>query len=223
MKDNLMKMNLQFFAEEQGSDVTEQTDVAEEVTPDGEVAAETETDDVIDSDKVVEKLQKRLKSINSEKKEANEELDKALKRIAELENANKKGVKQLTEEDKAKQLQAEKDKEINELREQLKLNNITMQVDEALKESGFALSKEELDLVVDTDEEKAYQNIKTLISLINKDREQQAFKRNVGVTPKKVSEQRVAITQEQFDAMTFAEKSKLATTDPQQFKKLTGG
>lgn len=222
MKDNLMEMNLQFFAEEQGSEVTESTEVNEEVTTE-EVAAETETEDVIDSDKVVEKLQKRLKSINSEKKEANEELDKALKRIAELENANKKGVKQLSEEDKAKQLQAEKDKEINELREQLKLNNITMQVDEALKESGFALSKEELDLVVDTDEEKAYQNIKTLISLINKDREQQAYKRNVGVTPKKVSEQRVAITKEQFDAMTFAEKSKLATTDPQQFKKLTGG
>lgn len=222
MKDNLMEMNLQFFAEEQGSEVTETTEVNEEVTTE-EVAAETETDDVIDSDKVVEKLQKRLKSINSEKKEANEELTKALERIAELENASKKDVKQLSEEDKAKQLQAEKDKEINELREQLKLNNITMQVDEALKESGFALSKEELDLVVDTDEEKAYQNIKTLISLINKDREQQAYKRNVGVTPKKVTEQRVAITKEQFDAMTFAEKSKLATTDPQQFKKLTGG
>lgn len=222
MKDNLMEMNLQFFAEEQSSEVTESTEVNEEVTTE-EVAAETETDDVIDSDKVVEKLQKRLKSINSEKKEANEELTKALERIAELENASKKDVKQLSEEDKAKQLQAEKDKEINELREQLKLNNITMQVDEALKESGFALSKEELDLVVDTDEEKAYQNIKTLISLINKDREQQAYKRNVGVTPKKVTEQRVAITKEQFDAMTFAEKSKLATTDPQQFKKLTGG
>lgn len=190
MKDNLMEMNLQFFAEEQGSEVTESTEVNEEVTTE-EVAAETETDDVIDSDKVVEKLQKRLKSINSEKKEANEELTKALERIAELENASKKDVKQLSEEDKAKQLQAEKDKEINELREQLKLNNITMQVDEALKESGFALSKEELDLVVDTDEEKAYQNIKTLISLINKDREQQAYKRNVGVTPKKVEEQKV--------------------------------
>lgn len=190
MKDNLMEMNLQFFAEEQGSEVTETTEVNEEVTTE-EVAAETETDDVIDSDKVVEKLQKRLKSINSEKKEANEELTKALERIAELENASKKDVKQLSEEDKAKQLQAEKDKEINELREQLKLNNITMQVDEALKESGFALSKEELDLVVDTDEEKAYQNIKTLISLINKDREQQAYKRNVGVTPKKVEEQKV--------------------------------
>ena len=189
MKDNLMEMNLQFFAEE-GSDVTEQTETQEEVTTDEEVAAETETDDVIDSDKVVAKLQKRLSAINNDKKAKESELEKALQRIDELEQANKKGVKQLSEEDKAKELQQAKDDEIKQLRQELALNQITMQVDEALKDSGFALDKEELSLVVDMDEEKAYQNIKTLIGLINKDREQQAFKRHSGVTPKKVEEQK---------------------------------
>ncbi len=205
------------------SEIIEQTDNVEEVENTEEVAAETIESNSIDSEKVIEKLQKRLGKETSEKNETKEQLEKALLEIDELKKASKKGVKELSEEDKAKQEQNAKDSKIKELENQIKIQNITSQVDEVLKESGFALNKEELSLVVNSDEEVSYSNVQTLISLINRDREQQAIKRNTGVTPKAQTTQATTVTREQFDAMSYAEKSKLATNDPTQFKKLTGG
>lgn len=204
-------------------EIIEQTDNIEEVENTEEVAAETTESNSIDSEKVIEKLQKRLGKETSEKNETKEQLEKALLEIDELKKASKKGVKELSEEDKAKQEQNAKDSKIKELENQIKIQNITSQVDEVLKESGFALKKEELSLVVNSDEEVSYSNVQTLISLINRDREQQAIKRNTGVTPKAQTTQATTVTREQFDAMSYAEKSKLATNDPTQFKKLTGG
>lgn len=218
LKKSLLPMNLQLFA---SSEV--QTDNIEEVENTEEVAAETTESNSIDSEKVIEKLQKRLGKETSEKNETKEQLEKALLEIDELKKASKKGVKELSEEDKAKQEQNAKDSKIKELENQIKIQNITSQVDEVLKESGFALNKEELSLVVNSDEEVSYSNVQTLISLINRDREQQAIKRNTGVTPKAQTTQATTVTREQFDAMSYAEKSKLATNDPTQFKKLTGG
>lgn len=177
MNKEFLPMTLQLFAEEVKS--------AEEVEQTEEVAAETTEDNSIDSDKVIEKLQKRLGKETSEKNETREQLEQALKRIEELETSTKKGVKEQSDEEKAAELQKAKDSEIEQLKSELKLRDITIQVDEVLKESGFTLNKEELSLVVNTDEEQSYSNVKTLISLINRDREQQAILRNTGKTPKK--------------------------------------
>lgn len=177
MNKEFLPMTLQLFAEE--------VENTEEVEQTEEVAAETTEDNSIDSDKVIEKLQKRLGKETSEKNETREQLEQALKRIEELETSTKKGVKEQSDEEKAAELQKAKDSEIEQLKSELKLRDITIQVDEVLKESGFTLNKEELSLVVNTDEEQSYSNVKTLISLINRDREQQAILRNTGKTPKK--------------------------------------
>lgn len=205
------------------TEIIEQTDNIEEVGNTEEVAAETTESNSIDSEKVIEKLQKRLGKETSEKNETKEQLEKALLEIDELKKASKKGVKELSEEDKAKQEQNAKDSKIKELENQIKIQNITSQVDEVLKESGFALNKEELSLVVNSDEEVSYSNVQTLISLINRDREQQAIKRNTGVTPKKTPSNSITVTKEQFNAMSYAEKAKLAAENPQQFSEITGG
>lgn len=177
MNKPFLPMTLQLFAEE--------VENTEEVEQTEEVAAETNQENSIDSDKVIEKLQKRLGKETSEKNETREQLEQALKRIEELETSTKKGVKEQSDEEKAAALQKAKDSEIEKLKSELKLRDITIQVDEVLKESGFTLNKEELSLVVNTDEEQSYSNVKTLISLINRDREQQAILRNTGKTPKK--------------------------------------
>lgn len=204
-------------------EIIEQTDNVEEVENTEGVAAETTESNSIDSEKVIEKLQKRLGKETSEKNETKEQLEKALLEIEELKKTSKKGVKELSEEDKAKQEQNAKDSKIKELENQIKIQNITSQVDEVLKEAGFALNKEELSLVVNSDEEVSYSNVQTLISLINRDREQQAIKRNTGVTPKKTPSNSITVTKEQFNAMSYAEKAKLAAENPQQFSEITGG
>lgn len=204
-------------------EIIEQADNVEEVENTEEVAAETTESNSIDSEKVIEKLQKRLGKETSEKNETKEQLEQALSRINELEQSSKKDVKGQSDEEKTLELQKAKDNEIEQLKQELQLQKVTSQVDEVLKESGFALNKEELALVVSSDDDTSYTNVKTLIGLINKDREQQAIKRNTGVTPKAQTTQATTVTREQFDAMSYAEKSKLATNDPTQFKKLTGG
>lgn len=171
------------------TEIIEQTDNIEEVENTEEVAAETTESNSIDSEKVIEKLQKRLGKETSEKNETKEQLEKALLEIDELKKASKKGVKELSEEDKAKQEQNAKDSKIKELENQIKIQNITSQVDEVLKESGLAMNKEELALVVDSNEDKSYENVKTILSFVNRIREQDAIRRNTGVTPKKTEEQ----------------------------------
>lgn len=212
LKKRLLPMNLQLFAD--------QEEMVEEVDETTVVEEQTEQ---VDSDKIVEKLQKRLGKETHEKNETKEQLTQALTRIEELEKGNKKGVKEQSDEEKEVEAKKAKDSEIEELRRTIKLQEVTSEVDEVLKESGFALNKEELALVVSSDEEKSYSNVKTLINLINRDRERQAVIRNTGVTPKKVTESNTSVSQDQFNAMSYAEKAKLAETNPEQFKKITGG
>ncbi len=83
-----MPMNLQYFAEQADDQVEAPETNVEETT-----AEETETEEKLDSEKVVEKLQKRLASKTAAEKETKTQLEQALARIEELENAGKKGVK----------------------------------------------------------------------------------------------------------------------------------
>src|SRR5699024_12465101 len=63
--------------------------------------------------------------------------------IEELETGGKKSVKEQSVEDKEAEAQKAKDDEIAQLRQQIKLAEVTQQADEVLKESGLALGKED--------------------------------------------------------------------------------
>lgn len=214
----LMPMNLQYFAEQADDQVeVPETDV-EETT-----AEETETEEKLDSEKVVEKLQKRLASKTAAEKETKTQLEQALARIEELENAGKKGVKELSDEEKAAKEQQEKDAEIAKLKAQIKIAEATQQADEVLKDAGLTVGKDILGIVVAEDDQQTLANVKALINYTQDQRSKWEIARNTGSTPKRTPGNQQAITQEQFDAMSFAQKSALATKDPEQFKKLTGG
>lgn len=213
-----MPMNLQYFAEQADDQVEAPETNVEETTAEG-----TETEEKLDSEKVVEKLQKRLASKTAAEKETKSQLEQALSRIEELENAGKKGVKELSDEEKATKAQQEKDDEIAKLKSQIKIAESTQQADEVLKEAGLTVGKDILALVVAEDDTQTLANVKALINYTQDQRSKWEIARNTGSTPKRTPGNQQAITQEQFDAMPYAQKSALASSNPELFKKLTGG
>lgn len=181
----LLPLDLQLFADEVDVDETSETEnnQNENVTESNEQDQETNP---VDPEKVIEKLQKRIGKEQADKNETKTQLEQALARIEELEKGGKKSIKEKSDEEKAADLQKEKDDKIAALEAQIKLSNITSEADEVLKESGIALKAEELALLVDVDEEKTFSNIKTLLGLLENQRIQWEKGRNTGVTPKKV-------------------------------------
>ncbi|MCO0816904.1 DUF4355 domain-containing protein [Lactococcus lactis] len=216
----LLPLNLQLFAEEVADETSE---AGSETETETETNEEEQQEQSTDSDKIVEKLQKRIGKEQAEKNETKTQLEQALARIEELENGGKKSVKEKSDEEKAAEVQKAKDDEIASLKAQIKISNITSQADEVLKESGIALSAAELGLLVDVDEEKTYSNVKTFLNLLDNQRSQWEKARNTGTTPKRVPSNVVSVDKDKFDSMTYAEKAELAKSNPEQFKKLTGG
>ncbi|MGO2678014.1 MAG: capsid assembly scaffolding protein Gp46 family protein [Lactococcus lactis] len=214
----LLPLNLQLFAEEAADETSEVGSETETETNE-----EEQQEQSTDNDKIVEKLQKRIGKEQAEKNETKTQLDQALARIEELEKDDKKSVKEKSDEEKAAELQKAKDDEIASLKAQIKISNITSQADEVLKESGIALSAAELGLLVDVDEEKTYSNVKTFLNLLDNQRSQWEKARNTGTTPKRVPGNVISVDKEKFDSMTYAEKAELAKSNPDEFKKLTGG
>lgn len=219
----LLPLDLQLFADEIDVDETSET----ENNPNENVSESDDQDQETNSvnpEKVIEKLQKRIGKEQADKNETKTQLEQALARIEELEKGGKKSIKEKSDEEKAADLQKEKDDEIAALKAQIKLSNITSEADEVLKESGIALKAEELALLVDVDEEKTYSNVKTFLGLLENQRIQWEKERNTGVTPKKVpSGTGNKVTKESFDRMTAFERAELFKNDPQTFKHITGG
>jgi len=213
----LLPLNLQLFAEEAADETSE-------AGSETETNEEEQQEQSTDNDKIVEKLQKRIGKEQAEKNETKTQLEQALARIEELEKGGKKSIKEKSDEEKAADLQKEKDDEIAALKAQIKLSNITSEADEVLKESGIALKSEELALLVDVDEEKTYSNVKTFLNLLDNQRSQWEKARNTGVTPRKVpTGTGNKVTKESFDRMTASERAELFKNDPQTFKHITGG
>ena len=225
----LLPLNLQLFADDPNGGLgTPDPNPQGEPNPgenppgNGEPGRD-DKDELTDSDKIVEKLQKRIGKEQAEKNETKTQLDQALARIEELEKGGRKSVKEKSDEEKAAELQKAKDDEIASLKAQIKISNITSQADEVLKESGIALSAAELGLLVDVDEEKTYSNVKTFLNLLDNQRSQWEKARNTGTTPKLVPGNVISVDKDKFDSMTYAEKAELAKSNPDEFKKLTGG
>ena len=225
----LLPLNLQLFADNPNGGLgTPDPNPQGEPNPgenppgNGEPGSD-DKDELTDNDKIVEKLQKRIGKEQAEKNETKTQLEQALSRIEELEKGGKKSVKEKSDEEKAAELQKAKDDEIASLKAQIKISNITSQADEVLKESGIALSSAELGLLVDVDEEKTYSNVKTFLNLLDNQRSQWEKARNTGTTPKRVPGNVISVDKDKFDSMTYAEKAELAKSNPDEFKKLTGG
>lgn len=213
MKKSLkgLPMNLQLFAEE----VTAEPIEAEV----GETEVDEATEEKPDADKIVEKLQKRLDSKTKAEKETKTKLEQALARIEELEKGGKKSVKEQSVEEKQTEAQKAKDEEIAKLKQQIKLAEVTQQADEVLKESGLALGKDMLTLLVNEDEEQTYTNVKSLIAFLDKQQKQWEVKRNTGVTPTKLSNSAKPLTKDEILGIKdTSERIRAIQKNPNLFK-----
>lgn len=140
----------------------------EQLTDDQEQAGqgapiETSEDDEkkVDSDKIVEKLKKRIGKEQASKHDLEKQLKDAQAEIERIKSG--KSVKKLSDEDKAKKASDEKDAKIAELEAKLARNEAIKQTAEVFKESGLNVSDKVLDMVVANDDEKTYANVQTLI------------------------------------------------------------
>lgn len=203
--------------DETKTNVTDETGATES---DNE-AKDSEQDTGVDSDKIVEKLQKRIGKEQSEKNDYAKQLADAQKQLEELKKA--KSVSKLSEEEKAKQAASEKDNHIKELETKLKLAESTQQTDAVFKEAGLNVGSDVLGMVVNTDDEKTYANAKALIDFANTIRTETKQEFLKGKTPTATGKTVKSVTAEDFAKMTYAEKAKLYNENPENFMKLTGG
>ena len=203
--------------DETKTNVTDETGAAE---TDNE-AKDAEQDTGVDSDKIVEKLQKRIGKEQSEKNDYAKQLADAQKQLEELKKA--KSVSKLSEEEKAKQAASEKDNHIKELETKLKLAESTQQTDAVFKEAGLNVGSDVLGMVVNTDDKKTYANAKALIDFANTIRTETKQEFLKGKTPTATGKTVKSVTAEDFAKMTYAEKVKLYNENPENFMKLTGG
>lgn len=141
---------------------TEQlTDDQEQAGKGAPIETPEDDDKKVDSDKIVEKLKKRIGKEQASKHDLEKQLKDAQAEIERIKSG--KSVKKLSDEDKAKKASDEKDAKIAELEAKLARNEAIKQTAEVFKESGLNVSDKVLDMVVANDDEKTYANVQTLI------------------------------------------------------------
>ena len=141
---------------------TEQlTDDQEQAGKGAPIETPEDDDKKVDSDKIVEKLKKRIGKEQASKHDLEKQLKDAQAEIERIKSG--KSVKKLSDEDKAKKASDEKDAKIAELEAKLARNEAIKQTAEVFKESGLNVCDKVLDMVVANDDEKTYANVQTLI------------------------------------------------------------
>ena len=136
----------------------------------------------LDGDKLVKKLQKRIGKEQNEKHSLQDQLDKANEKIKQLQSG--KSIKNLSDEDKAKKAESDKDKKIASLEAQITRRDNIKQTDEVFKEAGLNVSDDVLNMVVVDNDKQTYANVQALIKYTNQI--QSGVKRELlkGSTPK---------------------------------------
>lgn len=136
----------------------------------------------LDGDKLVKKLQKRIGKEQNEKHSLQDQLNKANEKIKQLQSG--KSIKDLSDEDKAKKAESDKDKKIVSLEAQITRRDNIKQTDEVFKEAGLNVSDDVLNMVVVDNDKQTYANVQALIKYTNQI--QSGVKRELlkGSTPK---------------------------------------
>lgn len=124
--------------------------------------------DGVDSDALLGKLKKRIGKEQSEKNQYKDENDRLKARIKELEGStdNKKSVKELSDDDRSRDELAAKDKQIQELQNQIAHNQAVKDTMAVFQDSGFSPSDEIVEMVVTGDDKQTYANTKAILNLI---------------------------------------------------------
>lgn len=148
-------------------DDNKNTEAQEQQVPEQpkDTGTDSKEDKQLDGDKLVKKLQKRIGKEQNEKHSLQDQLDKANAKIKELQSG--KSIRNLSDEDKAKKAEDEKDKEIASLRAQITRRDNIKQTDEVFKDAGLTVGDDVLNMVVVDDDKQTYANVQALIKYTN--------------------------------------------------------
>lgn len=167
-------------------DVEETTQVTE--AQDNQENVETVEKDVqdkkpVDADKIAKKLQKRISKEQEGKHQALKEVEELKAKLAKYEE-NDKSIKELSDEDKAKQEEDAKDRRIKELEDRLARNEALKQTKQVFEESDIQVSDDVLDMVVVNDNKKTVANVQAITNFIEKIKEDTRKELLAGKTPR---------------------------------------
>lgn len=129
----------------------------------------------------------------------------------------------LSQLDESQRAESEKDRRLAELEETVKNFTKVQNKNEVMKVlSARGLNAQFADIIeIGEDIEEAQQKIETLDKLFKNAVAEEVKKRLAGNTPKDANKTD-AITQEDFNKMSMAQKSKLFNENPELFKRLSG-
>lgn len=138
----------------------------------------------VDTNKIISKLKGRISKEQKSKhdlQQENEALKKQLEQYADLQPG--KSIKDLSDEEKAKKVESDKDKRIAELEATLKRNQALRETQEIFTESGLNVSNEVLEMVVADDAKATLANATAITSLIESVKEATRKELLAGKTP----------------------------------------
>lgn len=138
----------------------------------------------VDTNKIISKLKGRISKEQKSKhdlQQENEALKKQLEQYADLQSG--KSIKDLSDEEKAKKAESDKDKRIAELEATIKRNNALRETQEIFVESGLNVSNEVLEMVVADDAKKTLANATAITDLIENVKEATRKELLAGKTP----------------------------------------
>lgn len=138
----------------------------------------------VDTNKIISKLKGRISKEQKSKhdlQQENEALKKQLEQYADLQSG--KSIKDLSDEEKAKKAESDKDKRIAELEATIKRNNALRETQEIFVESGLNVSGEVLEMVVADDAKTTLANATAITNLIENVKEATRKELLAGKTP----------------------------------------
>lgn len=153
---------------------------------DNQVESSNDVEDAqkVDTNKIISKLKGRISKEQKSKhdlQQENEALKKQLEQYADLQSG--KSIKDLSDEEKAKKAESDKDKRIAELEATIKRNNALRETQEIFVESGLNVSNEVLEMVVADDAKTTLANATAITNLIENVKEATRKELLAGKTP----------------------------------------
>lgn len=138
----------------------------------------------VDTNKIISKLKGRISKEQKSKhdlQQENEALKKQLEQYTDLQSG--KSIKDLSDEEKAKKADSDKDKRIAELEATIKRNKALRETQEIFVESGLNVSNEVLEMVVADDAKTTLANATAITNLIENVKEATRKELLAGKTP----------------------------------------
>lgn len=229
MKSNLLNMQLQYFAADDGANAGNQSgtnDAANDQTSNGSQAEEQNEagadGDASDADQQEQGnnettyTQAQVESMINERlareKEANKKAQAQAAKLAKM-NADQKKDYELEQAQKA----------ADEAKAKLAKYEMADTARKMLADEGISVTGEDLDLITTADAETTQANVKQFVDFANRLKEATRKEYLAGNTPRDNGKATTTVTQDEFDAMTYDQRAKIQTENPQLFRKLTGG